>query len=161
MRRFPIALLLVLAAAIPVAAQLPADTTASSLTRAIGGLRQGDVIRVALERARWVGQFERIGGDTLFFGTAGQQPMAIRLNAIDTLWRRTSAARRGSAIGAATFGLLGGLAGAYLAGAYDGGWTTGRVIQYSVVGALVGTAVGVMAGGLVGSTGRTWRRVHP
>lgn len=141
MRQIAIAVLMSLFAA-PASAQLTGDSTPAALSRAIGGLRPGDAIRVALVRAKWVGNFERATGDTLFFGSPNDIPMAIRFNAIDTLWLRSAATGRSALLGALALGLVGGVIA-------DG------------TGATVGVAVGAMGGGVVGSRTRIWRRLFP
>lgn len=143
MRLVPgVVILLISAAAIPAAAQLPGDSAMASVANAIEELRQGDVIRVALVRARWVGNFERASGDTLFFGSPNDIPMAIRFNAIDTLWRSGSATGRSALLGALALGLLGG-------------------VMAEGPGAAVGAGVGALAGSIVGKRTRIWRRLHP
>lgn len=142
MRRIALALLMSISAAVSAGAQLPGDSTIASVARAIGTLRQGDVIRVALVRAKWVGNFERASGDTLFFGTPGDIPMVIRFNAIDTLWRRGSATGRSALLGALALGLIGG-------------------VIAEAPGAAVGVGVGAVGGMLVGKRTRIWRRLHP
>ena len=142
MRRLVIAVLTCVLATLPVEAQLPSDSTIASVARAIGELRQGDVIRVALVRAKWVGNFERASGDTLFFGTPGDIPMVIRFNAIDTLWRRGSATGRSTLLGALALGLIGG-------------------VIAEAPGAAVGAGIGAVGGMMVGKRTRIWRRLHP
>ena len=71
----------------PAAAAPPGD---SALRRVLATFRDGDPIRVALLRSRWAGAFMSTRGDTLFFGTAGQPPMGLLLNAVDTVWARGS-----------------------------------------------------------------------
>lgn len=151
-------LLIALLFALPAsaAAQAPGD---SALIRALGEFRPGQPIRVALLRSRWVGDFERVAGDTLYFGTAGQQPMAIRFNAIDTLWRQTSAKDRGSVIGGVTLGLVLGAVGVF-AGSDEGG-DAGQVVQGALIGGFLGAGIGSVVGGFVGSRSRLWIRVYP
>jgi hypothetical protein len=75
----------------------PAATVTSSdstLRRVLSAFAEGDPIRVALLRSRWAGTFMGMRGDTLFFGTVGQPPMGLLLNAVDTVWSRGSMLQR-------------------------------------------------------------------
>jgi hypothetical protein len=108
--------------------------------RALSRFQEGDRIRVALLRSPFVGRYAGIRGDTLFFGTPGQPPMAFRLNAVDSLWRVGGFSGRGAAFGA----LLGLAAGA-----------VARDVRTAAGATFGGGAVGWM----VGSRFRRWRLV--
>jgi hypothetical protein len=120
-----------------------AQTTArdSLVLRALSRFQEGDRIRVALLRSPFVGTYVGTRGDTLFFGTPGQPPMAFRLNAVDSLWRVGGFAGRGAILGA-----LAGLAAGIVS--RDG---------ETAAGAIVG---GGAAGWLIGSRFRRWRLVY-
>lgn len=120
-----------------------AQTTArdSLVLRALSRFQEGDRIRVALLRSPFVGTYVATRGDTLFFGTPGQPPMAFRLNAVDSLWRVARASGRGAVLG----GLLGLATGV---AARD---------RETAVATILGGAV---VGWLVGSRFRRWRLVY-
>jgi hypothetical protein len=153
--------LLVALGATPGSAQLapPQPMDSIALTRALGELRAGQPIRVALLNARWVGNFERVAGDTLYFGSPNDRAMAIRFNAIDSLWRRESAGSRGSRMGGLTLGILFAAAGAIWVADEGGG--AGRAIGGAVLGGVLGATAGSVVGGWVGSASRVWRRLYP
>ena len=135
----------------------PMDSVA--LARALGELRPGQPIRVALLSARWVGNFDRVAGDTLYFGSAGDLPMGIRFNAIDTLWRRGSDGARWSTAGGVTLGVLFAAAGAFMGNAEGGG--ARQVMWGAVLGGFLGGGIGSVLGGVLGSRRRVWHRVYP
>ena len=113
----------------------------SLVLRALSRFQEGDRIRVALLRSPFVGTYVATRGDTLFFGTPGQPPMAFRLNAVDSLWRVGSLRAHGSGLGA-LFGLAAGVA------ARDGEIAVGTTIG------------GATLGWLIGSRFRRWRLVY-
>jgi hypothetical protein len=156
-----VAVLLVALGATPGSAQFapPQPMDSVALTRALGELRAGQPIRVALLSARWVGNFERVAGDTLYFGSPNDRAMAIRFNAIDTLWRHESAGSRGATIGGWTLGLLLGAAGAFV-GADESGGASGA-LQGGAAGVFLGATIGSVIGGMMGSTSQLWRRLYP
>src|ERR1700741_5426617 len=99
--------LLGMALASSAAAQTGGD---SALVRALSGFRAGQPIQVALLRNRWTGEFRSVRGDTLFIGSRDQLAMALRFNALDTLWRRSSRRPRGAWIGGTSGAILVGFA---------------------------------------------------
>lgn len=111
-----------------------AQTTArdSLVLRALSRFQEGDRIRVALLRSPFVGSYVGTRGDTLFFGTPGEPPMAFRLNAVDSLWRVGGFSGRGAAFGA----LLGLAAGA---AARDVGTAAGGMLGGGVIGWVIGS----------------------
>jgi hypothetical protein len=135
--------------ALPAAAQSSRDTAVGEmLTR----FRPGQPVQVALLRSRWTGRYERVGGDTLFIASRGQLPMAIRFNAIDTLWRQGDHFKRGAWIGGTTLGLLGGLTMMTLRDENIGAglaWGAGLGL------------IGVLTGGWIGSAFKRWVVVYP
>jgi hypothetical protein len=147
--------------AVPAAAQSARDSAVSEvLTR----FRRGQPVQVALLRSRFAGRFERVGGDTLFFGSPGQPPMAFRFNAIDSLWRQADRSRRGAWIGGTTLGLLG-FAAAIIGRLSDDTPTSNDLRARDVgVGLAWGAglgAVGALAGGWIGSGFKGWVVVYP
>jgi hypothetical protein len=147
--------MLVACVALPAAAQSPRD---SAVGHALSRFRPGQPIQVALERNRWTGRLERVGGDTLFFASRGQLPMAIRFNAIDTLWRRSNHTIRGVWNGGATGALLGGFAAAAGESSND---TNGNAVHAGLLGAAIGGALGAITGGVIGSLVRRWQLAYP
>jgi hypothetical protein len=137
--------------ALPAAAQSSRDTVVGEmLTR----FRPGQPVQVGLLRSRWTGRYERVGGDTLFIASRGQLPMAIRFNAIDTLWRQGDHFKRGAWIGGTTLGLLGGLS------------MTALDIRAEFPGAELALGaglglIGVLTGGWIGSAFKRWVVVYP
>lgn len=129
-----------------------AQTTArdSLVLHALSQFQEGDRIRVALLRSPFVGTYMGSRGDTLFFGTPGQPPMAFRFNAVDSLWRVGSRARSGAWIGASV-GAAAGLA--YFAGTADGAARTAGK-------AAVSAAVGAAFGAVIGKLFTRWRLVY-
>ena len=75
-------------AVVQAGAQQPRD---SAVLRAISAFSEGQPIRIALLRSRWAGRFLGRRGDTVFLGRRDQPPMAVRFNAVDTVWRATRA----------------------------------------------------------------------
>jgi hypothetical protein len=148
--------------ALPASSQAQSD---SALSRALSSFRPGQLVQVALLRSRWSGEFRRVGGDTLFFGSRGDSAMAIRFNAIDTLWRRSSRSTRGTWIGGTTGALLSGYASIVWVGlAGEGGSSNDigtREIRAGLLGVVAGATVGGLTGALIGSTFKRWRRVFP
>lgn len=126
----------------------------SAVARALSGFEEGDRIRVALLRSPFVGRYLSTRGDTLFFGTPGQPPMAFRFNAVDSLWRYDRATARGAWVGAAV-GAATGLA-AFALQAEDDGRTAGIALGT----AAIGTAGGAVIGALIGAGVRRWRLVY-
>lgn len=136
------------------AASLAQPTRDSSVARALSGFEEGDRIRVALLRSPFVGRYMSTRGDTLFFGTPGQPPMAFRFNAVDSLWRMGSASRRGAWIGA-VLGAAAGLA-FYAVAAEDGARRPGIALGSTAIGAVGGAAVGAV----IGMSFTRWRLVY-
>jgi hypothetical protein len=126
----------------------------SLVLRALSRFEEGDRIRVALLRSPFVGTYMGTRGDTVFFGTPGQPPMAFRFNAVDSLWRVGRGTRGGAWIGA-VIGAVSGLA-VYALAAEDEARTTGRGLAATAVGALGGAALGA----LVGKGFRNWRLIY-
>jgi hypothetical protein len=126
----------------------------SSVLRALSHFQEGDRIRVALLRSPFVGSYVDARGDTLFFGTPGQPPMAFRFNAVDSLWRMSRMTRRGAWIGAAV-GFAAGLGAAALEAQDDEG--TGNKAQLVTA---IGTVSGGIIGAVVGRGFRRWRLVY-
>ena len=158
-----VVVILMAVAAMPAGAQASAD---SARARALEAFQPGDRIRAALLSNRWTGSFERVTGDTLFFGTRGDIPMALRFSAIDSLWRGADARRRGAWIGGLTGVALGAYAGLVvigLAGAEYGQpkYITGDMVKGGVFGALGLGLVGLLTGEFIGKRIRTWRLVYP
>ena len=128
----------------------------SEVAAAVAELTRGDVIRVAQSGATQSGRFRRVAGDTLFFGT--QPLMAVRFNAIDTLWRRTGGAGRGMQIGAVTGGVIvGGLLLLISRGDGDTDVGAGGLL----FGTVTGATIGGFAGWIVGAPFQWWSRLHP
>src|SRR5687767_1935217 len=148
--------MLVACVAFPADAQTASD---SALVRALSRFRPGQPVQVALMRNRWSGEFRRVGGDTLFFGTRNDSSMALRFNAIDTLWRRSSHSVRGAWIVGTAGALFGGFTFAVVAGQADD--IDASAMEAGALGVVAGGAVGAIAGGLIGSGFRRWRRVYP
>jgi hypothetical protein len=154
----------------PVAAQATFPDSAyfardSAIWATLVGFTEGERMRVAMLRSRWVGRFQRIAGDTLYFGSPGQPPMALRFNAVDTLWRASTARGRGAWIGAASLAVVGGVGGALVVGSggsdgssYDVG---GKELGGALIGTALGAGLGAIVGSAIGSGFRTWRRVYP
>jgi hypothetical protein len=139
----------------PVVAQSPRD---SAVAQALATFSTGEAIRFSLQGVRYAGPFVSQRGDTLFLGKVDGPPMAIRFNAIDTLWRGTPATGRGAVVGALTLGALGALSSAVTAPILDpGGDHTATVAGATAGGVLTGAAIGA----LVGSQLRRWRRAYP
>lgn len=138
------------------ASEARAQTAArdSLVLRALSHFREGDRIRVALLRSPFVGAYMGTRGDTVFFGTPGQPPMAFRFNAVDSLWRVGRATSRGAWIGALV-GAVAGLA-VHASTAADDARTAGSALATSAIG----TAGGAVIGALVGSRYRRWRLVY-
>lgn len=156
-----VAVMFAICAGLPVSAQSPRDSAVAS---ALSRFHPGQPIRVALLRSPWAGEFQRVGGDTLFFGSRDQPPMAIRFNAIDTLWRQANHSRRGAWIGGTTLGL------AAFAGALIGRLSNDTPTSSDLRGADIGAAlawgaglgvVGGLAGGWIGSAFRRWVVIYP
>jgi hypothetical protein len=147
--------------AVPAAAQPPRDSVVGEV---LTSFRRGQPIQVGLLRSRWAGRFERVGGDTLFFASPGQLPMAIRFNAIDTLWRQVDRSSRGAWIGGTTLGLLG-FATVVIDKLAREAPSSNEVRALDVGVGLRWAAglgvVGVLAGGWIGSRFNTWVVVHP
>lgn len=153
--------MLAICASLPVAAQSPRD---SAVAIALSRFRVGHPIRVALLRSPWAGEFQRVGGDTLFFGSPGQPPMAIRFNAIDTVWRQGDHLRRGAWIGGTTLGLLG--FAAVLISRLSNDTPTSNDLRTGDIGAGLAWGAGLgtvggLAGGLIGSAFKRWVVMHP
>ena len=120
----------------------------SAVARAVASLRDKDHLRVAFLRSRFVGAYMGSRGDTLFFGDAGEPPMAFRFNAVDTIWRARRGTRTGLTIGAVT-------------GAVVGGALVNGTAKTRVTGALGGSVAGGILGALIGRAARHWQRVYP
>lgn len=133
-----------------------AQTTArdSLVLRALSRFEEGDRIRVALLRSPFVGTYMGTRGDTVFFGTPGQPPMAFRFNAVDSVWSVGRATTRGASIGA----LVGALSGllVFAVTADDDARTASTA--FAATGA--GIAGGAAIGALVGRGFRRWRLVY-
>ena len=126
----------------------------SLVLRALSRFEEGDRIRVALLRSPFVGTYVGTRGDTVFFGTPGQPPMAFRFNAVDSLWRVGRATERGTWIGALAGAGLGLLGLALLSEHDPRGLTEGGL-------AVAATTVGGAAfGALLGRSLRSWRLVY-
>ena len=147
--------------AIPAAAQSPRDTDVGEV---LTSFRPGQPVQVGLLRSRWAGRFERVGGDTLFFASPGQPPMAIRFNAIDTLWRQADRSGRGAWIGGTTLGLIG-FAAAIIGKLADDTPTSSDLRAQDVgVGLAWGVGLGLvgsLAGRWIGSGFKGWIVVYP
>ena len=142
----------------PGHAQAPTDSAVahdSAVGSAMAAFRVGDPIRVAMLRSRFRGQFMGVSGDTVFFGSTGQQPMAFRFNAVDSIWKTGRATRTG-AIGGA---IVGAIAGA--ASQESTRPDRGTSLSQWLVGGAVGAAGGGLLGALIGSRFRTWKRLYP
>jgi hypothetical protein len=113
----------------------------SLVLHALSRFQEGDRIRVALLRSPFVGRYVATRGDTLFFGTPGQPPMAFRLNAVDSLWRVARESGRGAVVG----GLV--------------GLAAGLVARDLETGAATVSA-GALVGWLIGSRLTRWRLVY-
>lgn len=137
------------------ASEARAQTTArdSLVLHALSHFQEGDRIRVALLRSPFVGSYMGTRGDTVFFGTAGQPPMAFRFNAVDSIWRPARATTRGAWTGAAA-GVLAGVA------AFAVDRKASRSAGTVVVGTAIGALAGAAAGALVGRGFRRWRLVY-
>lgn len=137
------------------ASEARAQTTArdSLVLRALSRFQEGDRIRVALLRSPFVGSFMGTRGDTVFFGTPGQPPMAFRFNAVDSVWRVGRATAAGTWIGA----VVGAASGA---AAYALTENDARSAGTGVVSAGVGALGGAVIGALVGRGFRRWRLVY-
>src|SRR5687767_13496277 len=138
-----------------VFAQSPRD---SAVAQVLATFSTGQAIRFSLQGVRYAGPFVSHRGDTLFLGKADGPPMAIRFNAIDTLWRGTRATGRGAVIGGLTGSVLGALASAVNAPSLDPGSDRTATVAGATAG---GVLTGVVIGALVGSQLRRWRRVYP
>jgi hypothetical protein len=133
-----------------------AQTTArdSLVLHALSRFEEGERIRVALLRSPFVGTYRGTRGDTVFFGTPGQPPMAFRFNAVDSVWRVGRGTGRGAWIGA-VIGIVSGLA-VHAVAAEDDARTAGTGLAATAVGGFGGAALGA----LVGRGFRRWRLVY-
>ena len=131
-----------------------AQTTArdSLVLRALSRFEEGDRIRVALLRSPFVGTYVGIRGDTMFFGSPGQPPMAFRFNAVDSVWRVGRATRRGALLGAA-LGAVSGLV-------YHAAAAENDARGAGVVATAGFAAVGALVGGTIGRLFKGWRLVY-
>lgn len=158
---------LVVAVAVGVALQATAQPPRDSVVgEMLATFRPGQPVQVALLRSRWAGRYERVGGDTLFIASRGQTPMAIRFNAIDTLWRQGDRFRRGAWIGGTTLGLLGGFTMMVLSGlaGAEGGSSNDIRAEHIGAGLAWGAGLGVvgaLTGGWIGSAFKRWVVVYP
>ena len=145
-------------------AQQPNGSRDAALSDAIARVREGQVIRVALMQSQWTGAYQRLAGDTLYFGPNQPVPMGIRFSAIDTLWVRSNHSRRVSDIGIVSGVLLGGLAGMYVIAGYADGpvrGISGEMWRYAGVGALAGGVAGGLLGAAIGAPLKRWKRIFP
>ncbi|MGH7637702.1 MAG: hypothetical protein ACREOK_08615 [Gemmatimonadaceae bacterium] len=126
----------------------------SSVARALAEFDEGDRIRVALLRSPFVGRYVSTRGDTLFFGTPGQPPMAFRFNAVDSLWRHDRATSRGAWIGAVA-GVASGFV-AYAATADGDRRGAGNALAIAAIGTVGGAGLGAV----IGTGFRRWRLVY-
>ena len=143
----------------PLDAQVSADSAVahdSAVARAMATFRVEDPIRVALLRSRFRGQFMGVTGDTVFFGSSGQPPMAFRFNAVDSIWAVGRATRKGALAG----GIVGVAAGTLFLG-IGGRPDEGRSLSRAVLGSAVGAAGGALLGALIGSRFKAWKRLYP
>lgn len=126
------------------------------------GLMPGQRIRISLLGNRWVGELQRIGGDTVFLGPT-DHPMGVRFNAIDTLWRRGNYETMASNIGMVTLGLLGAVAVTAIGlGAMEGSQTPSAADYGAVaIGGLAGAGLGWLTGAVIGKAMPRWRRLYP
>ena len=142
----------VMAGSAALASRLDAqEARDAAVARAVGTLREGEPIRIALMRTRFAGRYAGSQGDTLFFGERGEHgepPMAFRLNAVDTLWRVIHPTRMGATIGV-------------IAGAVAGGVLVGGKADDAAVGVLGGAVGGGLLGAVIGRASRSWRRIYP
>lgn len=142
----------------PAHAQTPGDSAAardSAVGRVMAEFRVGAPIRVAMLRSRFRGEFMGVSGDTVFFGSAGQPPMAFRFNAVDSVWTVGRATRKGALGGA----IVGAIAGA--ASQESSRPDRGTSLSQWLAGGAVGAAGGGLLGALIGSRFRTWKRLYP
>jgi hypothetical protein len=133
---------------------MPGPAHDTAVARALTRFRAGQPIRVALLRNRWSGRFHGARGDTVFLGPADQPPMAVRFNAVDTIWRRGRATVAGAIAGAAAGALVQGLS---VALTRDGSRARGRWLGQTAGLVVAGGATGA----IVGAGVRRWRRVLP
>ena len=143
----------------PAAAQAMSDSAVahdSAVARAMTTFRVEDPIRVALLRSRFRGQFMGVTGDTVFFGSSGQPPMAFRFNAVDSIWAVGRSTRRGALAG----GIVGAFAGTLFLG-IGGRPDEGKSLSHAVLGSAVGAVGGGLLGALIGSRFRAWKRLYP
>jgi hypothetical protein len=132
------------------------STRDSGIVRALSQIPGGAPIRVALLRSRWTGAYMGTRGDSVFLGVAGQPPMVVLFNAVDTLWRSERATKTLARRGALWTGLAGGVAMAVVGANVGGGEDA---VPVGLVGAAVGAASGAIVGAVIGSRLRHWRRV--
>lgn len=160
MKALPVSIALLLAAAsASAAAQGP---EAGRMAVAAGSLRPGSTVRIATSDAQLTGRLVRVDSSVLLLRTTGsEQPIPLRV--IDSLLVRRRATARGAAIGGAVGAVsLALLWHGFVTGTCDAADGCRGDFPAAVGGGLaLGAAGGALVGGVVGSSFRRWRRLHP
>lgn len=144
------------------AAQAPRQ---DSVRSAVFELERGTTIRLSSDRGVVEGTLTRVDGDGLVLGP---DPHVYGLAAVDTLWVRGRATRKGALIGGIAGGVGGGLFGGFLGLVSEAlceyECPDGDFLHYAgwVAGTgLVGTIGGAGLGALIGSAFPRWHRKYP
>ena len=147
------------------AAQLGETFALEERQGALARVPDGEIIRVRL------GSGARAAGPIRFWSTSSvtlgpylgyaAHDTVLALAAIDTLWLRGRATRRGALWGGATGLAVGAVLGATTSSICPIGGRNQPCARGAVTSAVVGLVVGGLAGALVGSGNPQWRRLHP
>jgi hypothetical protein len=131
------------------------DTQWRHIAAALARLQPGRQIRVHTTR---LGRLEAsLIGSSDTTVSLGGSATDIPITEIDSLWLRGNHAGTGAIVGAATFGVLGALAGYAIAGTAESPQRTGP----TVAGLAIGVAGGALLGAFIGLLSPKWVRFEP
>src|SRR6266536_3621080 len=132
---------------------------------ALARVPDGKIIRLRLsDGSRAAGPIQRWNAYSVTVGPYlgyAERDTFVALAAIDTLWLRSDATRRGVAIGSVAGGALGALVGFTAGTLCPTARNSGVCAQGAVTSIVTGLAIGSLAGMLVGSGTPEWQRLHP
>ena len=133
-------------------------TAAQSLPveRALGQVKAGDRLKVAVPGAIWVGTYQRFGAGELLLARDSLVER-LALDRVSGLWVRGRATKVGAIVGAFAGAGFGAFLGLVVAGVCDADCPSQPSAM--AVGGLLGGAAGLGLGAIVGAAIPRWKRI--
>jgi hypothetical protein len=139
----------------------PSQVLAQRRPAQIESLEVGQLIKIrTVNHGLHIGRVLRVTRDTVFLGPE-RGSSTVATAAVDKLWVRGTATKRGAAVGGAVGAALGGLLFAYTSYALCDAGRCGVDPGATVIGLAAGAVFGAITGAVLGAMAGQWHEEYP